>query len=172
MPHLVFSSSDEESPVRPSDPHLWHFSTPVSCPAHRGAEPPLPVQHHMNQHHTSPPSADQLFKDDTIEEILPTAQLDDDIWSKDRTPDRHFCVHNASQLNHLCPYPCPYANLNFAWNLTPSLTLEAAEFENNIMCLMDRDPEDIMSTTSAEESLDYEDISDCLNHSQLKAWFA
>ena len=41
--HLVFSSCDEESPVRPSDPHLWHSSTPDSSPVHGEAEPPSPV---------------------------------------------------------------------------------------------------------------------------------
>ena len=69
--HLVFSSSDEESPVRPSDPSLWHSSTPDSSPVYRGAEPPLPVQHHMNHHHMSPPSIDQFFKDDTTPKIFP-----------------------------------------------------------------------------------------------------
>ena len=54
---LVFSSSDEYSPVRPSDPGLWHSSRSDSSPVHRRAEPPLPV----NYHHTSTPSTDQFF---------------------------------------------------------------------------------------------------------------
>ena len=41
--HLVFSSSDEERPVRPTDPHLWHSSTPDSGQVCRSREPPLPV---------------------------------------------------------------------------------------------------------------------------------
>ena len=44
-------------------------------------------------------------------------------------------------------------------NLPPSLTLAAAEFEYDIMDLMDTDLKDIMSTTSAEDILDLEDIS-------------
>ena len=110
----------------------------------------------------SPPSTDQLFKDDTIKEYFPTAPLDDDVWSEDQTPDRQLCVHDASQLNHLCHYPWPYANLNFAQNLPPSLTLAAAEFEYDIMDLFVTDLEDILSTTSAEDIWDLEDISDCL----------
>ena len=51
--HLVFSSSDEESPVRPSDPCLQHSSMSGNRSSHGRAESPLPVQHHMNYHHTS-----------------------------------------------------------------------------------------------------------------------
>ena len=104
--------------------------------------------------------------------IFPTTPLDDDIWLEDQSPDRQLCIHDASQLNHLCHYPCPYANLNFTQNLPPSLTLAAAEFEYDIMDLMDTDLEDIMSTTSTEDIPYIEDISDCPDHSQLKAWFA
>ena len=50
--HLVFSSSDDESPARTSDPHLQHSSTSDSSPSQGRAEPPLPVQHHINYHHT------------------------------------------------------------------------------------------------------------------------
>ena len=105
----------------------------------------------MNHHHTSPPSIDQFFKDDTTKENFPTAPLDDDIWSEGQTPDRQFCIHDTSQLNHMCHYPCPNANLNFARNLPPSLKLEAAELGYDIMDLMDADLEDIMSTTSVED---------------------
>ena len=60
--HLVFSSSDEETPVRPSDPCLWCSSTSDSSPVCRRAEPPpLPVQHHLN-YHTSTPNTDQSFQ--------------------------------------------------------------------------------------------------------------
>ena len=69
-------------------------------------------------------------------------------------------------------YPCPDANLNFAWNLPPLLTPAVADFEYDIMDLLDTDLKDIMSTTSAEDILDLEDISDYPDHSQLKAWFA
>ena len=77
--HLVFSSSDEESPVKTSDPHLQHSSTSDSSPVHRGAEPPSPVQHHMTYHYMSTPSTDQFFQDATAKENFLTASLDDDI---------------------------------------------------------------------------------------------
>ena len=89
--HLVFNNSDEESPVWPSDPCIQHSSTPDSSPVCRGAEPPLPAQHHMNYHHTSPPSTDQFFKDDTTKEDFPTDPLDDDIWS-DIKPQVYICA--------------------------------------------------------------------------------
>ena len=120
----------------------------------------------------SPPSTDQFFKDDTTKENFPTAPLDDDVWLEHQTPDRQLCIHDISQLNHLCHYQCPYANLDFAWNLTPSLTPTAAELEYDIMDLMDTDLEDIMSTTSAKDIPDLEDISDCPDHNQFIAWFA
>ena len=100
--HLVFSSSDEQSPVRPSDPHLWHSSTSDSSPIHRKAEPPLLVQHHRNEHHTSTPSTDQFFQDATDKENFPTAPLDDDVWLEDPIPDRHLCIHEPSQPNYQC----------------------------------------------------------------------
>ena len=125
----------------------------------------------MNHHHTSPPGTDQFFKDDTTKENFPIAPLDDDVWLEDQTPDRQLCIYDASQPNHLCHYPCPYANLNFAQNLPPSLTLEAAEFKYDKMDLMDTDLKDIMSTTSAKDIPDLEDISVHPDHNQLKAWF-
>ena len=104
-----------------------------------------------------------------LKKILPTAQLDDDFWSEDQIPDRYLCIHDMSQQNHLCRYPYLYANLKFARNLPPSLTLEAAEFGYDIMDFMDVDVKDIMSTTSNEDIQDFEDISDCLDSSQLEA---
>ena len=104
----------------------------------------MPVQYHVNHHHTSPPSTDQFFKDDTTKENFPTAPLNDDSWLEDQTPDGQLCTHDASQPNHLCHYPCPCANLDFTWKLPPSLTLAADELEYDIMDLMDTDLEDII----------------------------
>ena len=53
--HLVFTSSDDESPVSISGPHLWHCSTPDNNPLQGRAEPPSPLHHHMDYHHTSTP---------------------------------------------------------------------------------------------------------------------
>ena len=44
---LVFSSSDEDSPVKPSDHHHHNPSTDVSSPAYRRAELSSPVQHNL-----------------------------------------------------------------------------------------------------------------------------
>ena len=172
--HLVFSSSGEESPVRPSDPCLRHSSTLDISQVCRGAEPPSPVQHHVNHHHMSTPSTDQFFKDDTTKENFPTAPLDDDVWSEDQTQDRHLCILDTSQSTHLCHYPCPYVNLNFEMDLPPSPTLGAAEFRYGIMDLSNfsADFEAIMSTTSNDDIPDLEDISDSPDSSQPKAWFA
>ena len=63
--HLVFTSSDEESPVQTCDLHLWHPSTPDNSPLYGRALPPLPVQHHMDYHHTSTPITDDTFQDTT-----------------------------------------------------------------------------------------------------------
>ena len=149
-----------------------HSRTLYSRPVCRRAEPPWPVQHHVNNHHKSPLSTDHFFKDDKTEENFPIVPLDDDAWVEDQNPDRQLCIHDASQPNHLCPYPCPYANLDFAWNLPPSLIPAVAELEYDIMDLRNRDHEDIMSTISAEDIPDLEDISNHSDHSQLKAWFA
>ena len=58
--HLVFSSLDEESPVR--------TGTLGSSPLHDRAEPSSPVQYHINYHHTSTPNIDNSFQDTTAEE--------------------------------------------------------------------------------------------------------
>ena len=126
------------------------------------------VQHHVNHYHTSQPSIDQFFKDDTPKENFPTALLDDDIWLEDKTLDRQLCIHDTSQPNHLCHYPSLYANLDFAQNLPPSLTLTAAELEYDIMDLMDTDHKDIMSTTSGK---DIPDLEANLKHSLHKYIF-
>ena len=70
------NSYGKESPVRPSDPCLWLSSTSDSCPVHRRAEPPSPVQHHMNYHYMDTQSKDQFFQDATAKENFPTAPLD------------------------------------------------------------------------------------------------
>ena len=170
---LVFCSS-EESPVRPSDPCLWHSSTLDSSPVFRGAESPLPVQHHVNHHHMSAPSTDQFFMDGTTKENFPTAPLDDDIWSEDQIPDRHLFIHDTSQPTHLYHYSCPYVNLNFEMDLPWSPTLGAAEYGHGIMDLsnVSVDMEDIMTTTSDEDISDLEDISGHPDSSQLEACFA
>ena len=108
--HLVFSSSNEESPIIPTDPHLQCSSTPDNSPIYRGAEPPSPVHHHVNHHHMSTPSTDEFFfQDATADENFPTAPLDDDILLEDQIPNRPLCNHEPSKPNYQCSYPCPYS---------------------------------------------------------------
>ena len=167
--HLVFNSSDEESPERPSNPHLQHSSTPDSSLIHRRVEPPLPVQHH-----TSTPTTEQFFQDDTADEDFSTAPLDDDVWLEDPIPDIPLCIHDTSQLDHLCHYFCPYVNLNFEMDLPPAPALTAVDFGYDLMDLNDvsADLEDIMTMMSHEHILDLEYFSDCLDDSQIEHWFA
>ena len=88
--HLMFSSSNEESPA------------PDNSPLHGKAEPPSLVQHHVDYHHTYMLETDDSFQDATAaeEEDFPTAPLDEDIWLEDPVPDRHLCIHELSQPHY------------------------------------------------------------------------
>ena len=150
----MFTSSDEESPIRTSDPHLLHPSTPNSSALHGRAEPLLLVQHHMNYHHTSVPSTDDSFQDATAEEDFPTAPLDDAICFVDPVPDRHLSIHEQSQPHYQCSYPCPYR-----LDLPHSSPKNAPEPYSEMMDLRDiSDIQDVMTTTSDEDFPDLEDI--------------
>ena len=48
-------------------------------------------------------------EEEEAEEHFPTAPLGDDIWMGEPVPDRHLCIHEHSQPQYLCPYPCPYS---------------------------------------------------------------
>ena len=55
------------------------------------------------------------LKDDSLQDITNegeedflTAPLNDDVWLEEPVPDRHLCIHDQSQPQNLCPYPCPY----------------------------------------------------------------
>ena len=141
--------SDEERPLRPSDPHLWHSSTPDNNSLHGGAEPPLLVQHHMNYHHMSTPSTDESFQDAKADDDFSTAPLDDTIWLEDAVLDRHLCIHEQSQLNYQCSYPCPYR-----LDLPHSSPEDATAPYYELMDLSDiSDIQDVMTITSDETSL-------------------
>ena len=153
--HLVFTSCDDDSPVRTTDPCLQHCSTPDNSPLQGRAEPPSPLQHHMDCHYTSTSSTDDSFQDATAEEEdFPTAPLDDDIWLEDQVPDRHLCIHEQSQPHYQCSYPCPYS-LDLPHS-TPEDT-PASHYE--MMDLSDiSDCQDVMTTISDEDIPDLEDI--------------
>ena len=146
-------SSDEESPVRTSDLHLHHHSTPYSSPLHERVEAPSPVHHHMNYHHTSTPSTHDSFQDAT-EEDFPTAPLDGTIWLEDPVPDTHLCIHDQSQLHYQCSYHCPYR-----LDLPHSSPEDAPAPYYEMMDLSDiSDIEGVTTTTCDEDILDLEDI--------------
>ena len=162
--HLVFSRSNEESPVRTSHPCLQQSSIPDSSPLHGRSEPPSRVQHQMNYHHTSTPSTDESFQYATAEEDFPTAPLDDAIWLEDPVVDRHLCIHEQSQPNHQCSYPCPYR-----LDLPHSSPEDATAPYYEMMDLSDiSDIQDVMTTTSDEDISDLEDTLDC----KYRLWFA
>ena len=92
--HLVFTSSEEDSPVRTSNPHLQHHSTPDNSPLQGTAEPPSPLQHHKDCHYTSTLS--------TVEDF-PKAPLDANIWLEDPVPYRHYVF--MSSHNHITSVP-------------------------------------------------------------------
>ena len=85
------------------------------------------------------------------EDDFPTTSLDDNIWLKDPVPQRHLCIHDPSQPNCQCSYPCPYS-LDF-----PFSTLDDIPY-HEMMDLGDiSEFQDIMMTTSDEDILDLED---------------
>ena len=109
----------------------------------------------MDYHHTSTPSTDDSFQDTTAAgEDFPTASLDDNIWLEDSVPDRHLCIHEQSQPDHQCSYPCPYSLdlLNSSQEDTPSPYYEMMDLSDI------SDLQDMMTTTSDEDILDLEDI--------------
>ena len=135
--HLTFSN--DESPSTDSS-HL-----------HGRAEQSSPVQQHMVYHCT-----DDSFQDATNEEEedFPTAPLNDDIWLEEPVPVRHLCIHEQSQPNFLCSYPCP-----FSFDL-PILTHEDTPASyHNMTDLNDiSDFKDVMTTTSGEDIPNLDDV--------------
>ena len=100
--------------------------------------------------------------------------MDNDVWTEDPLPDRQLCIHDTPQSNNQCSYLCPYMNLNFEMDLPYSPTPEAEVFGYEIMDLsgISSDLHDVMTTTNDEDIPDLKDISDCLDSSQHKMWFA
>ena len=148
--HLVFSSLDEESPVR--------TGTLGSSPLQDRAEPSSVVQYHINYHHTSTPSIDDSFQDTTVEaEDFPTAPQDDDIGLEDPVQDRPLCIHEQSQPHFLCSYPCPYTLED-----TPVPYYERMDLSDI------SDFQDVMTATSDEDIPDLDDVLDF----KYKLWFA
>ena len=86
--------------------------------------------------------------------IFPATPLDDAIWLEDQVPDRHLCIHEQSQPNYQCSYPCPYI-----LDLPHSSPENATAPYYEMMDLSDiSDVQDVMTTTSDEDIPDLEDI--------------
>ena len=109
----------------------------------------------MDYDHTSTPSTDDSFQDATAEEEdFPTAPLDDNMWLEDLVPDRHLCIHEQSQPQYQCPYPCPYS-----FDLPHSSLEDAPAPYYEMMDLSEiSDLQDVMPTASDEDIHDLEDI--------------
>ena len=82
-------------------------SSTHSSPLHGRAEQSLPAEHQIVCHCTDGSFHDVPSEEE--EEDFPTAPLDDDVWMEEPVPDRHFCIHEQSQPQDLCSYPCPYS---------------------------------------------------------------
>ena len=61
-----------------------------------------PAEHQVACHLTS-------AEGEEVEEHLPTAPFNDDIWMEEPVPDRHLCIHKHSQPHGLCPYLGPHS---------------------------------------------------------------
>ena len=107
---LVFTSSNDESPVRHSE-CCHHSNVDGSSPVHRRAVLPSPVQHNLCHSLTPPWTTEQSYIDlddelTSTEEHLPTALLNDGIWSEDPILDRPLCIHEGPHRPNLqCSYP-------------------------------------------------------------------
>ena len=98
---LVFTISDDESPVRPSARDNPCSSAKARSPVHRRAELSSSVHQNLCHPVTPTPTTDQFltdaWDDDTAfsKENIPTAPLDDEVLSEDPIPDRHLCIHKS-----------------------------------------------------------------------------
>ena len=118
-----------------------------SSPLHGRTEQSSPVQQHKLYHCT-----DDSFQDATNEEEgFPTAPLNDDVWLEEPVPVRHLCIHEQSQPNFLCSYPCPY-HLDLP-PLTPEDTYHDTMDFNDIS-----DSQDVMTTTNNEDIPALDDV--------------
>ena len=177
---LVFTSSDDESPMRhqPS-------STNASSPAQRRAALSSPENHKQHHYHTPTQNTEQFYTNfdnvgwdndmTSTEEHFPTALLDDDVWSEDPILDRLLWIHKRPhELNLQCSYPCTYSTTTFRMDLPQSIPQSATVLNYEVMVFSDisSDIPDIMTTGSDNDIPDLVDISECLDNIQHNVWFA
>ena len=177
---LVFTSSDDESPMTPSKQINQHSSTNARSPVHRRAEHSSPVHHNLCHSLTPTPNTEQFLTDtwyndtNSTKENFPTAPLDGKIWSEDPIP---LCIHETPHKpHHQCSYPFPYRNTTFRMHLPQSTPQDAAVLNYELMDFSDisSDLPDIIMTTSDNDIPDLVDISDSehLDNIQHRVWFA
>ena len=166
---LVFTSLDDESPVRSSE-----CCCQCSSSDERGWEPrEADVSssiHHNLCHHITPTSDQFLTKawdaDTTsFEEHFPTAPLHDDVWAEEQILDRCLGIHKRpEELNHQCSNPFPCDSTTFSTDLLQSIPQNEAVFNYNQMDLSDisSDLPDIMMTMSDAGIPDLADVSDAV----------
>ena len=130
---LVFTSSDDKSPVWPRKHHSQHSKEwwqRSQCPGSRHfifSTPQLVSPCHT--HHG--PVLTEAWDDDTtsFEEHFPTPPLDDDIWAEEPNLDRCLCIHKRpNKPNNQCYYPCPYDSTIFSMDLLQSMPQNEAVF--------------------------------------------
>ena len=170
---LVFTSSNDESPVRPQ-----HSITDARSPVTRRAELSSSVHQNLNNLITHTPKPDlfltDAWDDDTTfsEENIPTAPLDDEVWSEDPIPDRHLSIHERPcEPNLKSSYPCPYSTTTVRMDLLQSTPQSATVLNYEQMDFSDISSDflEIMMTKSDNDIPDHVDISKCLDNMQHEA---
>ena len=76
------------------------------------------------------------------EEDFQMVPIDDEHWTTEMVPERTFCIHEDGLPNNVCPYPCPYGNINNSVSYMDSLEISDIS-----------DYKDYMMTTSDDEEL-------------------
>ena len=113
---LVFTSSDDESPVRPSGRWCQHSSTNDRSPVCRIVAVSSP-EHHSLCHYLTPTQTTEQFSIDldsvawdndttSNEEHFSAAPLDDEVWSEDPIPDRS-CASIRHLMSQITSGPTP-----------------------------------------------------------------
>ena len=171
---LVFTSSEDESPVWPNKCHSQHSSTDDRSCDPREADASSSVHHSLCYPVRPTPTANPFFTNawdnDTTssKDNFPTAPFNDDVWYEDPIPDRYLCIHETpDEPHHQCSYPCPYQSATFRMDLPQSTSQNEAVFYYDSMDFSDisSDLPDIMMTTSDNDIPNLVDVLDAV-------WFA
>ena len=113
--HLVLTSSNDESPKRPSEQHSPHSSA--------SARSPTPGKQMFHLQYTTTyvtasclPGTSSSWKYGMMMIPPPLTNISqqpfDDVWTEEQIPDRHLCIHKRpDDPNHQCSYPCPYDSI-------------------------------------------------------------